>query len=96
MLYKNPYSIKVFAKMAEKEGHEFYETTWVHFLGHLRQQVSDLASDIQLGCAEMAFDKETDIQYANCKLALRLPEMKQQQRFTDEDDNNNYALQGEV
>ncbi len=89
-------SIQVFAKMAEKEGHEFYETTWVHFLGHLRQQVFDLASDIQLGCAEMAFDKETDIQYANCKLALRLPEMKQQQRFTDEDDNNNYALQGEV
>ena len=95
VLYKAPYSIKVFSKMAEKEGHEYYETTWVHFLGHLRQQVSDLASDIQLGCAEMAFDKETDIQYANCKLALRLPEMKQQQRFTDEDDHNNYALEGE-
>ena len=94
VLYKDPYSIKVFSKMAEKEGHEYYETTWVHFLGHLRQQVSDLASDIQLGCAEMAFDKETDIQYANCKLALRLPEMKQQQRFSDEDDSNHYALQG--
>ena len=89
-------SIQVFAKMAEKEGHEFYETTWVHFLGHLRQQVSDLASDIQLGCAEMAFDKETDIQYANCKLALRLPEMKQQQRFTDEDDSENNNVQGEA
>lgn len=89
-------SIQVFAKMAEKESSEYYETTWVHFLGHLRQQVSDLASDIQLGCAEMAFDKESDIQYANCKLALRLPEMKQQQRFADEDDANNHDFQGDV
>ncbi|NPA72860.1 MAG: hypothetical protein GXO35_08540 [Gammaproteobacteria bacterium] len=78
-------SVQVFAKMAEKEGHEYYETTWPHFLGHLKQQVLDLAGDIQLGSAPMAFDSEVDIQYANCKLALRLPEVKRQhQAFLDE------------
>lgn len=84
-------SVQLFAKMADKEGHEFYETTWQDLLGHLRQQVSDLANDIQLGGAQMAFDKETDIQYAHCLLALRLPEMKQQQRQEALQDDDGYS-----
>jgi len=73
-------SIQVFAKMAEKESHDYYETTWVHFLEHLRLQVLDLARQIQQGMAPMVFDKETDIQYAHCQLALRLPEVRRQQQ----------------
>lgn len=71
-------SIQVFAKMAEKEGGDYYETTWQHFLEHLRQQVLDLARQIQQGHAQMTFDQLADIQYANCLLALRLPEVAQQ------------------
>ena len=71
-------SIQVFAKMAEKEGNDYYETTWEHFLDHLRQQVLDLAQQIQQGHASMVFDSPADIQYANCHLALRLPEVNQQ------------------
>ena len=72
-------SVQVFAKKAEKEGGEFYDVAWNDFLEHLKEQVWMLAEQIQLGDAPMVFERETDIQYANCKLALRLPEVKAQQ-----------------
>ena len=71
-------TVQVFAKKAEKEGGEFFEVAWNDFLDHLKQQVQDLAVQIQRGEAPMVFEKEADIQYAYCKLALRLPEVKQQ------------------
>lgn len=74
----NGYSIQVFAKKAEKKG-EFFEVAWNDFLDHLKQQVQVLAEQIQRGEAPVVFEKEADIQYAHCKLALRLPEVKQQQ-----------------
>ncbi|VAW49190.1 hypothetical protein MNBD_GAMMA04-396 [hydrothermal vent metagenome] len=52
--------------------------TWSDFLDPLKQQVLQLAEKIQQDQALMIFEKETDIQYAHCKLALRLPEVKQQ------------------
>ncbi|MCF6254602.1 MAG: PD-(D/E)XK nuclease family protein, partial [Thiomicrorhabdus sp.] len=78
VLYKAR-SVQVFAKKAEKEGGEFYEVAWNDFLEHLKEQVWMLAEQIQQGEAPMVFEKETDIQYANCQLALRLPEVKAQQ-----------------
>ncbi|GKT12968.1 MAG: ATP-dependent helicase/nuclease subunit B [Thiomicrorhabdus sp.] len=73
-------SIQVFAKLSDKEGGEYEGTTWTHFLEHLRQEVLDLATDIQQGGAQMVFDSPNDILYANTKLALRLPEVAQQQQ----------------
>jgi probable DNA repair protein len=78
VLYKAR-SVQVFAKKAEKEGGEFYNVAWNDFLEHLREEVWILAEQIQLGEAPMVFEKETNIQYAHCKLALRLPEVKAQQ-----------------
>jgi len=80
VLYKAR-SVQVFAKKSEKEGGEFYEVAWNDFLDSLKNQVLDLAQQIQQGDAPMVFDKETDIQYANGLLALRLPEVKRQQAF---------------
>ncbi len=72
------HTVQVFAKKAEKEGGEFFDVAWNDFLDHLKQQVQILAEQIQQGQAPMVFEKETDIQYAHCKLALRLPEVKLQ------------------
>ncbi len=77
-------SITVFAKLAEKEGGEFFETTWIHFLEHLKIQVLELAQQIQQGFAPMVFDEETDLQYAESLLALRLPEVKLQMQLQEE------------
>jgi len=71
-------SILVFAKMAEKEGGDFYEVAWADFLVSLRDEVLELASAIQQGVADMRFDKPIDIAYANGRLALRLPEVERQ------------------
>ena len=73
-------SIQVFAKMAEKEGGDYFETTWPDFLDHLKQQVLELAQQIQQGQAQMTFKKPQDIEYAAGKLALRLPEVLQQRQ----------------
>ncbi len=77
-------AITVFAKLAEKEEGEFFETTWVHFLEHLKSQVLELAQHIQQGFAPMVFDKEDDLQYAESLLALRLPEVKVQMQSEEE------------
>jgi len=79
VLYKNR-TIQVFAKLSEKEGGDYYETTWDEFLDHLRQQVTELAEQIQQGNAEMTFNKLDDIQYAEGHLALRVPEVLQQRQ----------------
>ena len=71
-------SIHVFANMAEKEGGDFYEVAWPDFLDSLRQEVLDLATQIQQGVADMRFEKPTDVAYANGRLALRLPEVERQ------------------
>ena len=71
-------SIQVFAKLAEKEGGDFYEVAWPDFLSSLRQEVLALASAIQQGVADMSFDKPIDIAYAAGHLALRLPEVERQ------------------
>jgi len=72
-------SIQVFAKLAAKEGGDFYEVAWSDFLSSLRQEVLDLAASIQQGVADMIFDKPADIAYAAGHLALRLPEVAMQQ-----------------
>ncbi|MDX1351847.1 MAG: PD-(D/E)XK nuclease family protein [Thiomicrorhabdus sp.] len=73
-------TIQVFAKLAEKEGGDYYETTWNDFLDHLKQQVLELAQQIQQGQAQMTFTKPQDIEFAAGKLALRLPEVLQQRQ----------------
>lgn len=79
VLYKTP-SIKVFAKMTEKEGGDYYETTWGDFLDSLKQQVTELARQIQQGMAQMTFNSLADIEYAEGRLALRIPEVLQQRK----------------
>ncbi|BCN93890.1 hypothetical protein THMIRHAM_16750 [Thiomicrorhabdus immobilis] len=73
-------SIQVFAKMAEKEGGDYYQTTWIDFLQSLKQQVRELASQIQQGQAQMSFNALADIDYAAGHLALRVPEVLQQRK----------------
>ncbi len=71
-------TIKVFAKLTEKEGGEFYQVSWHEFLDHLKTQVLELAEQVQQGQAQMSFESLADIQYANGYLALRVPEVLQQ------------------
>jgi len=71
-------TIKVFSKLAEKEDGDYYQTSWNDFLDHLKQQVLELAQQVQLGHAPMTFEKLTDFQYAEGYLALRVPEVLQQ------------------
>ena len=81
-------SIQVFAKMAEKEGGDYYDASWSDFLDHLKQQVLELAQQIQQGQAQMTFTSVQDIEYAAGKLALRLPEvLSQRQQTTSMDEN---------
>lgn len=68
-------SQQVFAKLAAKEGGDFDGMNWSDFLQALRDEVSELAAQIQQGQAEMTFRKETDLNYAASLLALRLPEV---------------------
>lgn len=68
-------SQQVFAKLAAKEGGDFDGMSWSDFLQALRDEVSELATQIQQGQAEMTFRKETDLNYAASLLALRLPEV---------------------
>ncbi|MBD3612034.1 MAG: hypothetical protein HUJ13_06455 [Hydrogenovibrio crunogenus] len=65
----------IFAKLAAKEGSDFEGMSWSDFLQALRDEVSELATQIQQGQAEMTFRKETDLNYAASLLALRLPEV---------------------
>lgn len=71
---KNPRSIQVFSKLAEKEGGDFYQCSWQDFISSLKQEVLALAEQIQQGYAPLQFDKDADIAYAKGDLALRLPE----------------------
>ena len=71
-------AFKVFAKMAEDEKSDYYQTSWQDFLDHLKGQVLELASQIQQGAAPMVYDKAADIQYAEGYLALRVPEVQYQ------------------
>lgn len=71
-------SVTVFSKLAEKEGGDYFEVRWEDFLDSLRQEVLDLAREIQQGVAEMRFDKPADVAYAAGYLALRLPEVERQ------------------
>ena len=79
VLHKNR-SIQVFAKLAEKEDGDYFETTWTDFLDSLKQQVIELAEQIQQGQAQMVFNKLADIDYAEGRLALRVPEVLQQRK----------------
>jgi len=65
----------IFAKLAAREGSDFQGVSWSGFLQALRDEVSELATQIQQGQAEMTFRKETDLTYAASLLALRLPEV---------------------
>jgi len=47
-------------------------------------QVFELAQQIQQGFAPMVFDKEDDLKYAACLLALRLPEVNVQMQLQEE------------
>lgn len=71
-------SVQLFSKMAEKENSEFYQVQWSDLLTSLKAEVTDLAQQIQQGQAQMQFAKESDVQYAEAWLALRLPEVRQQ------------------
>ncbi|WP_029408041.1 PD-(D/E)XK nuclease family protein [Thiomicrorhabdus sp. Milos-T2] len=82
VLYKQR-SIKVFSNMANKEGGDYYETTWHEFLDSLKQQVVELATQIQQGQAQMSFASLNDIEYAAGHLALRVPEVLQQRKDTE-------------
>lgn len=73
-------TVQVFAKLAEKEDGEYYQTTWNDFLEHLKQQVVELAQQIQQGQAEMLFENLQAIQYAEGYLALRVPEVLKQRQ----------------
>ena len=88
VLYKNR-SIQVFAKLAEKEGGDYFETTWTDFLDSLKQQVIELAEQIQQGQAQMVFNKLADIEYAEGRLALRVPEVLQQRKDYENLDSEN-------
>ena len=76
----NNRSVQVFAKLAAKEDGEYFETTWTDFLDSLKQQVIELAEQIQQGQAQMVFNKLADIEYAEGRLALRVPEVLQQRK----------------
>ena len=54
----------------------YYDCTWQEAIDHLKQQVTDLVISIKAGNAELSYQKETDLKYAGCLLALRLPESK--------------------
>ncbi|WP_178863264.1 PD-(D/E)XK nuclease family protein [Thiomicrorhabdus cannonii] len=71
-------AVTVFSKLAEKEGGDYFEVRWEDFLDSLRQEVLDLARQIQQGVADMRFDKPADVAYAAGYLALRLPEVERQ------------------
>ncbi|MBO1927200.1 PD-(D/E)XK nuclease family protein [Thiomicrorhabdus sp. 6S2-11] len=71
-------SVQIFNQMAEKENSAFYQVHWGDLLNSLKAEVLDLAAQIQQGQAQMQFARETDVQYAEAKLALRLPEVRQQ------------------
>lgn len=75
---KGQRSVINFEAKSQKENDAFYEVAWDDFLDNLRQQVEELAGQIQQGYAPMLYERETDLQYAASKLALRLPEMRQQ------------------
>ncbi|MBN2646200.1 MAG: PD-(D/E)XK nuclease family protein [Thiotrichales bacterium] len=76
---------KIFSKLSEKENSEFYQVQWDDLLQSLKDEVEDLARQIQQGDARMAFAKEDDVKYANAYLALRLPEVRQQMRVQTEE-----------
>ncbi|QKI88684.1 PD-(D/E)XK nuclease family protein [Thiomicrorhabdus xiamenensis] len=79
--------IKVFSKLAENEKSEFYQVQWEDLLQSLKEEVETLARQIQQGDARMQFAKETDVQYAQAYLALRLPEVRQQLKLQAEETN---------
>ncbi len=79
-------SIKDFSKLSEKKDGDYFDVQWQDFLEDLKSQVWELAGQIQQGHAPMVFAKEDDTQYAHCKLALRLPEVKaQKNRLLDKE-----------
>ncbi|BBP46574.1 ATP-dependent helicase [Thiosulfatimonas sediminis] len=77
--------VKVFSKLSENEKSEFFQVQWQDLLDGLKAEVVDLARQIQQGDARMQFAKLDDIQYASAYLALRVPEVLQQQAHTEED-----------
>lgn len=69
---------------------DWFEIPWADFLQFLRDQVSQLATDVKRGFAPVWYDKETDLQYSPSLLALRIPEVKTQSADSDdldEEDN---------
>ena len=65
-----------FEKEMAKEKSVFYDIQWQNALDYLQQEVTGLVESIKNGNAELQYEKEVDLQYAGCLLALRLPESK--------------------
>jgi hypothetical protein len=63
-------------KETENEKSIFYQCTWQETIDHLKQQITDLVVSIRVGNADLNYEKEDDLKYAGCLLALRLPESK--------------------
>lgn len=68
-----------FSRESEKENSDFYQSQWPDLLQSLQSEVEALANEIRTGQAYMHFSKQQDLQYSSGILALRLPEVLQQQ-----------------
>ena len=65
-----------FEKLSANEKSIYFECDWQEGISYLKQQITDLATDIKNGKAELRYQKEDDLKYVGCLLALRLPESK--------------------
>ena len=72
---------KNWQKISEKG--EWEDWPWTAFIEHLRDEVTELARQIQQGEAPMRFENEADLAYAAALLALRLPEARLQLGVSD-------------
>ncbi len=67
-----------FDKLSSNQKSIFFGMSWQEALNYLQQQVTSLVESIKSGNAQLSYQKEQDLQYAGCLLALRLPEAKEQ------------------
>jgi probable DNA repair protein len=69
----------------EKYKEKWGDMSWSDYLQSLRDEVEQLARNIQQGQAALQFGKESDVQYASGYLALRLPEARPQLQVDDQE-----------
>ena len=50
------------------------QENWDETIHSLKQQVTNIVTGIKNGNAELSFQKEEQLKYAGCLLALRIPE----------------------